>query len=237
MGGRPDSGAGMSSQKCAHRKLSSSNVFAHFFGPEMATISRPLRGFFELRMGSMGTLKVFNSVTLDGYFTDAKGDLSWAHKSDPEWNDFVAGNAGGGGTLLFGRITYEMMASFWPTPQAKQSFPAVAEGMNRHAKVVFSRTLDKASWSNTRLVKADLPGELRRMKQEPSDIVILGSGTIVAQLTEAGLIDEYQVVVNSVVLGKGRTMFEGVQRKVDLKLTNERRFKNGNVLLTYGAQT
>lgn len=184
----------------------------------------------------MGTLKVFNSVTLDGYFTDASGDLSWAHKSDPEWNDFVAGNAGGGGTLLFGRITYEMMASFWPTPQAKQSFRAVAEGMNRHSKVVFSRTLDKVSWSNTRLAKDDLTGEVRRMKQQPPDIVILGSGTIVAQLTEVGLIDEYQVVVNPVVLGQGRTMFDGVRRKVDLRLTNERRFKNGNVLLTYEAQ-
>ena len=184
----------------------------------------------------MGTLKVFNSVTLDGYFTDASGDLSWAHKSDPEWNDFVAGNAGGGGTLLFGRITYEMMASFWPTAQAKESFAAVAEGMNRHSKVVFSRTLDKVSWSNTRLVKDDLTGEVRRMKQQPPDIVILGSGTIVAQLTEAGLIDEYQLVINPVVLGRGRTMFDGVRRKVDLRLTNERRFKNGNVLLTYEAR-
>ncbi|HST08656.1 MAG TPA: dihydrofolate reductase family protein [Gemmatimonadaceae bacterium] len=183
----------------------------------------------------MGTLTVFNSVTLDGYFTDANGDLSWAHKSDPEWNDFVAGNASGDGTLLFGRVTYEMMAGFWPTPQAKQSFPAVAEGMNRHSKVVFSRTLDKASWSNTRLVKADLSGEVSRMKQQLPAIVILGSGTIVSQLTQAGLIDEYQVVVNPVVLGKGRTMFEGVERKVDLQLTNERRFRNGNVVLTYRA--
>jgi dihydrofolate reductase len=184
----------------------------------------------------MAKLIVFNSVTLDGYFTDASGDLSWAHKSDPEWNDFVAGNASGESVLLFGRKTYQMMASFWPTPQASKSFPAVAEGMNRRSKVVFSRTLDNVSWSNTRLVKGDLPGEVRAMKRKGPTIVILGSGTIVAQLTEEGLIDEYQVVVNPVVVGNGRTMFEGVRRKVDLKLTSERRFKNGNVLLTYGAQ-
>jgi dihydrofolate reductase len=184
----------------------------------------------------MAKLIVFNSVTLDGYFTDASGDLSWAHKSDPEWDAFVAGNASGESVLLFGRITYEMMAGFWPMPQASKSFPAVAEGMNRKSKVVFSRTLDRVSWNNTRLVKGDLPGEVRAMKRKGPGIVILGSGTIVAQLTEEGLIDEYQVVVNPVVVGKGRTMFDGVRKKVDLKLTNERRFKNGNVLLTYGAQ-
>jgi len=182
----------------------------------------------------MQKLMAFNSVTLDGYFTGPNGDLTWAHKDDPEWREFTAGNAGGGGTLLFGRITYEMMASFWPTPQAKQQFPEVADGMNRHAKVVFSRTLEKASWSNTRLVKGDLAGEVRRMKdQQGPGMVILGSGTIIAQLTQEGLIDEYQVIVNPIVIGNGRTMFEGVDKKVNLKLTAERRFRNGNVLLTY----
>jgi len=184
----------------------------------------------------MQKLMAFNSVTLDGYFTGPNGDLSWAHKDDPEWREFTAGNASGNGTLLFGRVTYEMMASFWPSPQAKQQFPKVSDGMNRHSKVVFSRTLDKVSWSNTRLVKTDLAGEVRRMKlQDGPGIVILGSGTIIAQLTQEGLIDEYQVVLNPIVIGKGRTMFEGVKRNVNLKLTNERRFGNGNVLLTYEA--
>jgi dihydrofolate reductase len=186
----------------------------------------------------MTTLTVFNSVSLDGYFTDANGDLSWAHQDDPEWNEFVSGNATGDGTLVFGRVTYEMMASFWPTPAAKQKYPAVAAGMERHSKVVFSKTLGDVSWNNTRLVKGDLPGEIRRMKQKAgSGIVILGSGTIVAQLTEKGLIDRYQVVVIPVVLGKGRTMFEGVDRRVNLKLASERRFKNGNVLLNYEAKS
>jgi dihydrofolate reductase len=184
----------------------------------------------------MPRLTVFNSVTLDGYFTDPKGDMSWAHQNDPEWNDFVAGNAKGDSTLLFGRVTYDMMAGFWPSPQAKQSYPQVADGMNRQPKVVFSTTLAEASWNNTRLVKSDLVGEVRRMKQSAGPgIVILGSGTIVAQLTQEALIDEYQLAVVPVVIGKGRTLFEGVERKVDLKLTNERRFRNGNVLLTYEA--
>jgi len=78
----------------------------------------------------MPRLIVFNNISLDGYFTDPNGDMSWAHKSDPEWNEFAASNAGGGGVLVFGRVTYEMMASFWPTKQASEMFPEVAAGMN-----------------------------------------------------------------------------------------------------------
>ena len=117
----------------------------------------------------MRRLMVFNHVTLDGYFTDPKGDMSWAHKQDAEWDAFVAQNAKGGGVLVFGRITYEMMAGFWPTPMALKSFPAVAERMKSLPKVVFSRTLDKASWNNTKLVKGDIAAEVRRMKQEPGE--------------------------------------------------------------------
>jgi hypothetical protein len=80
---------------------------------------------------TMRKLSAFNNVSLDGYFTDANGDMSWAHNNDPEWNAFAAENASGGGTLLMGRITYELMASFWPTPQAMQSMPAVATACRR----------------------------------------------------------------------------------------------------------
>ena len=182
----------------------------------------------------MPRVMVFNQVSLDGYFTDKKGDMSWAHKDDPEWNAFASENAKGGGVLLFGRKTYEMMASFWPTPAALEQMPAVAEGMNNLPKVVFSRTLDKATWKNTKLVKGDLVAEVRKMKKAPGgDMVILGSGTIVSQLTQAGLIDEYQFVVDPIVLGQGRTLFEGVKDKLNLKRTNARTFRNGNVVLTY----
>jgi dihydrofolate reductase len=176
-------------------------------------------------------------VSLDGFFVDATGDMSWAHKQDPEWNEFAASNASGGdGALLFGRVTYVMMASFWPTPAAKETFPAVAEGMRRMPKVVFSRTLPEASWTNTRLVKGDPAAEVRKMKSESGpDMTILGSGSIVSQLAEAGLIDEYQIVVNPIVLGKGRTLFETVDRKIGLKLVKTRAFGNGNVVLTYEA--
>lgn len=184
----------------------------------------------------MPRLIVFENVTLDGYFSGANGDISWAHKDqkDPEWDAFVAENASGEGRLLFGRKTYELMASYWPTPLAAQNDPAVAEGMNSLPKTVFSRTLEKASWSNTRLVKGGLAEEVRRMKKGPgADIAILGSGSIVSQLAPEGLIDEYQIVVNPVVLGAGRTMFGSVKAKLALKRTKVRAFGNGNVLLCY----
>lgn len=183
----------------------------------------------------MRRLVVFNQVSLDGYFVDAKGDMSWAHKTDPEWTAFAGENArGSGGELLFGRITYELMASYWPTQAAREADPVVAEGMNRLPKVVFSRTLDTVSWSNTRLVKGGLVEEVRRMKQASGgDLVILGSGTLVSQLAREGLIDRFQLVVNPLVLGKGRTLFEGIQERFALKLKKTRAFQNGNVLLDY----
>lgn len=186
----------------------------------------------------MRKLIVFNNITLDGYFTGASGDFSWAHgaahSDDREFNEFVAGNASGGGQLLFGRITYEMMASYWPTPAAMQSDPEVAEGMNGMSKVVFSRTLAEATWNNTRLVKSDIAAAVRKMKSEAGPgMAILGSGSIVAQLASEDLIDEYQFVVCPVVLGAGRTMFEGVKKRLDLKLTESRTFKNGKVFLRH----
>jgi len=182
----------------------------------------------------MPKLVVYNSMSLDGYFTDANGDMDWAHKQDPEWQAFVAENARGGGQLLFGRITYDLMASFWPTPLAMQSNPIIAERMNNSRKYVFSTTLDQASWSNTTLLKGDLATEVRKLKQKPGpDIVIMGSGSVVAQLAEAGLIDEYQIVVNPLVVGSGRTLFEGVERKLPMKLAKSRAFGNGNVVLFY----
>jgi dihydrofolate reductase len=184
----------------------------------------------------MRKLIVFNHVSLDGYFVDSNGSMSWARtrKDDAEWNAFVEENASGNGPLLFGRKTYELMIQYWPTPMAKQHDAQVAERMNKLPKIVFSKTLNDVSWSNTELVKGDVAAEVKKMKQESGDgMTILGSGTLVAQLADAGLIDEYHVVVNPVVLGMGRTMFEGVGEKLALKPTKSRTFGNGCVYLVY----
>jgi dihydrofolate reductase len=126
------------------------------------------------------------------------------------------------------------MAGYWPSPMAKQNDAHVAAHMNKVPKIVFSKTLREAPWNNTTLVKTDLVAEIRKRKQESGEgMAILGSGSIVAQLAASGLIDEYQVVVNSVVLGKGRTMFEGLKENLNLKLTKSRAFRNGSVFLSY----
>jgi len=181
---------------------------------------------------------MFNSVSLDGYFTDANNDMSWAHAGadDPDVREFTAGNAKGAGALVFGRITYEMMASFWPTPQAAQMMPEVAAGMNGAKKYVFSRGLQKADWANTTVLHGDPAAEIARLKREDGpQLTVLGSGSIVKQLTAAGLIDDYQLMVCPVILGGGRTLFAGTTGRPMLKLANSRAFENGRVFLHYTA--
>jgi dihydrofolate reductase len=181
-------------------------------------------------------LIMFNQLSLDGYFVDAHGDMSWAHNPelDQEWDAFVDGNARGGGMLVFGRVTHDLMASYWPTPLAEQNAPVVAERMNSLPKVVFSRTLSDSPWANTRMVSSDPVAEIRRLRDESGpDMAIMGSGTIVTRLAAEGLIDEYQFVIVPVVIGAGRPLFEGLTVKLNLRLADTRSFANGNVLLTY----
>jgi dihydrofolate reductase len=183
----------------------------------------------------MRKLSVFDSVSLDGFFTDAASDMSWAHRQDAEWNAFTAGNASGGeGALLFGRVTYEMMRGFWTTPQAAEMMPEVAAGMNRMPKYVVSRTLASSDWQHTTVLKGDAVASVRALKAQPGpDLVILGSGSVVSALTEARLIDAYQLALIPVVLGRGRTLFESVRERRTFRLTRSQAFGNGNVVLWY----
>ncbi len=186
----------------------------------------------------MRTITVFNSVSLDGYIADAHGEMKFAQRDDPEWSAWTAENASAGGELLFGRVTYDLMVRWWPTPAAAKAMPVVAERMNSLAKIVFSRTLAEATWTNTQIIAADIEARVEDLKrQDGPDMVIMGSGSIVAQLTSAGLIDSYTIVVTPVVLGAGRTMFNGVEPNVTLDLVEARPFSNGNVVLTYGRGT
>jgi dihydrofolate reductase len=182
----------------------------------------------------MRKLIVFDAISLDGYFADENSDMSWAHQQDDEWRAWTEENAGGGGELVFGRVTYDLMAGYWLSELAHKNDPAVAEAMNRQPKVVFSRTLVEAPWHNTRLIKGELATEMRTLKAEAGPpLVILGSGSLVAQLTDARLIDEYLLVVNAIVLGRGRGLFAGVRERARLRLQGARTFTNGNVVLTY----
>jgi dihydrofolate reductase len=183
----------------------------------------------------MRKLMVYTLLSADGYFVDADGKMDWAKdRPDPDYQAFAEQNASGDAVLLYGRITYEMMASFWPTPAAQQMMPAMAERMNRLPKIVFSRTLHQAHWNNTTVCGDDAVEAVREMKQQDGPgMCILGSGSLTSQLARAGLIDEYQFMINPVAVGSGRTLFEGMTKRLELELTQTRSFNNGKVFVCY----
>ncbi len=181
----------------------------------------------------MAKLIVFNLLTLDGLFEGIDHDLSW-HNVDGEFNDFAVEQLNSIDTLLFGRKTYELMAGYWATKNAIEDEPVVAAKMNSIPKIVFSKTLDKADWNNTRLVKGKAEEEISGLKkQNGKDIAILGSGKLTSELTRLGLIDEFRIMLNPVVLGKGNPLFAGIEDRIRLKLLKTKSFKNGNVLFYY----
>jgi dihydrofolate reductase len=191
----------------------------------------------------MKTIGVFNHVTLDGFYAGPKGEIDWFKVigKDAEWEQHTRKEAQGGSTLLMGRTTYEMMKSFWPTPAGIAADKHMATVMNESPKVVVSRSLtrvaEEPNWKNVTLWGELSPEKVRKLKEESSGgITILGSGSVIQQLANMGLIDEYELAVVPVVLGAGKQLFKDV-RTTEMKLVEARSFKNGLVLLRYrGAQ-
>jgi dihydrofolate reductase len=179
----------------------------------------------------MRRLIMWNMVTLDGYFEGAKPwDIGW---HDLAWGEELARlsveQTSAAGVLLFGRVTYEGMAAYWPSAKGK-----VADIMNAIPKVVFSRTLERADWGNTRLVREPAEQEVARLKQEAGkDLFIFGSANLAASLTRKGLIDEYRLGVAPVVLGAGTPLFKPGPDLMKMKLLEARALNTGCVLLRY----
>jgi dihydrofolate reductase len=184
----------------------------------------------------MPTLSVFNFITLNGYYKGENDDISW-HVHGDEEGKFSEEGARSDSIILFGRKTYEVMASFWPSAMAYESFPVVADGMNKAEKIVFSKTLKDAGWSNTKIINGDIIEKIEQLKETgEKDMTILGSGSIVTQFAEAGIIDQYQIMVDPVAIGKGTPIFSELTQKINLKLTGSKVFNSGVVLLTYVPQ-
>jgi len=176
---------------------------------------------------------LFMMVTLDNYFEGPNAEIDW-HNVDAEFNEFAIAQLKSVDALLFGRVTYQMMASYWPSPAALDDDPLVAARMNHIQKIVFSKTLDNADWENTILVKENSIEALQQLKQElGKDMAIFGSAELTATLANHGLIDEYRIMVNPVVLGSGKPLFAGLNARLNLKLIKVKTFKSGNVLLYY----
>jgi dihydrofolate reductase len=181
----------------------------------------------------MRKLVFFMLTSLDGYYEGPGHAIDW-HNVDAEFNKFAIAQLDAVDTLLFGRVTYEMMAAFWPTDAAMKNDPVTAAAMNRLPKVVFSRTLASATWQNTRLVKDHLAEEVIKLKEQAGkDLIILGSSDLSVSLVQDGLIDEFRIMVNPVALGNGKTLFNGLPGWLKLELIKTRTFKSGNVLLNY----
>ncbi len=176
---------------------------------------------------------LFMMVSLDGYFEGPDHDLGW-HNVDEEFNEFAIEQLNEVDALLFGRVTYQMMASFWPTQFAIENDPVVAGKMNSLPKLVFSTTLEQVDWENSRLVKERITEEVSQLKQqEGGDLAIFGSAALATSFLHMGLLDELRLMVNPVVLGSGSSLFKGVHEKLNLKLLKTREFRSGNVLLYY----
>ena len=159
--------------------------------------------------------------------------IDW-HNVDVEFNEFAIAQLDLVDMLLFGRVTYEMMAAFWPTDAAMKDDPVTAAAMNRLPKIVFSRTLSSAAWQNTRLVKDNVAEEVTMLKEQAGkDLIIFGSSDLSVSLIQAGLIDEFRIMVNPVALGNGKALFKGLPGRLNLELIKTRTFKSGNVLLFY----
>jgi dihydrofolate reductase len=178
----------------------------------------------------------FLMTTLDGFYEGPDQEFHfWT--TDDEFNRFAVGQLHDSDILLFGRVTYEGMASYWPTQGAREDDPVVAELMNTMPKLVVSTTLTSAEWNNTTLLGADVAEELAKLKQQPGkDLAVMGSPSLTASLIRMRLLDELRVMVNPVALGNGRSLFRSSDRMLPLKLLQTRTFSSGNVLLTYQPQ-
>lgn len=181
----------------------------------------------------MRKIIVFMATTLDGYFAGSDGEIDW-HVVDEEFNQFAIDQLNAADMLLFGRVTYEGMASYWQTPSAAADSPVIAEKMNTLPKIVFSRTLSNPDWQSTSLVKDHIPEMMAELKQQPGkDMLIFGSSNLAATFINLGLIDEFRLMVNPVVLGRGKPLFGGIEQPLKLKLLKTRSFNSGSVLHYY----
>jgi dihydrofolate reductase len=146
-------------------------------------------------------------VSLYGFFEGPNHTTDW-HNVDEEFNEFANARLDSAGILLFGRVTYELMAEFWPTPAAARDDQITVANLNRLPKIVFSRTLSSVTWQNTRLVKENFVEEILKLKGEPGKyLLVLGSSDLSVSLIQHGLIDEFRIMLNPVVLGNGTFLF------------------------------
>ena len=182
----------------------------------------------------MRTITSFTFLTINGYYKGLNEDIRW-HIHGDEGNKMSEDQLEADNILLFGRRTYEMMAGFWPTEMAYQLYPEVAAGMNRAEKIVLSNSLQTADWSPTTILSGNTIEQIRELKSLPGkNITILGSGSVLRQLSDAQLIDQYELLIDPIAIGQGTPLLQDLQHQLQLQLKDCQVFKeSGSVFLTY----
>jgi dihydrofolate reductase len=185
----------------------------------------------------MRKLVLFMHVSLDGFAAVPNGGLDWIsyHSELQQYADGIVSTVG---SPVYGRLTYELMASYWPTvlddPDASDHDKAHARWVDQATKIVFSKTMKKAEWNNTIVINDNISEEINKLKQQPGkDLVIFGSPGLAHSFMELDLIDEYQLTLNPVLLGSGIPAYQNIKNKTNLKLVKATSLKNGVVGLHY----
>lgn len=170
------------------------------------------------------------NITLDGYIAGPNGELDWVFPNvTPEQMELITKSSHEADTILIGRNTYIEQAATWPTQTNE-----LAELLNSHVKVVFSKTLDKLEWNNSRFATGDIVQEVTQLKQQPGKNIFVTGGAMLAQsFISEGLIDELNLFVHPVMLGEGKSLFKGLSEPQNLQLLSSRTFDTGVVHLTY----
>ena len=181
----------------------------------------------------MGKLIFEINVSLDGY----ADHTIFSATADDELHEFFSDLLDETEIALFGRVTYQLMESYWPhaheDPKATKATLKFADKFNSVSKIVFSRTLQEARWNNTRLVRENIVNEVRKLKKQSRKDISVGGISVSQEFIRLGLVDEYWIVLHPVLAGKGRRLFDGLNDRANLTLLGSKTFRSGVVALHY----
>lgn len=176
-------------------------------------------------------------VSLDGFIEGPNRELDWFEDGDPQFERYCDEMVDSVGLALYGRRAYELMVSHWPNAEANPSSPAelaFARKMNALPKVVLSRTLEKATWNNTRIVRDRVGETISELKRTPGKPIVAWAGAgLVSTLSRLGLVDEYRLIVHPIVLGKGTPLFQDVEARRRLRLIRTTQLGKSLVVMCY----
>lgn len=181
----------------------------------------------------MRKIIVLSYLSLDGFTASADEKSDWI-VWDKSVDEYYIETQRMADTIIFGRTSYESLKGYWTTSKSSAEDPEIIEFTNQTKKIVFSKTLEKADWNNSTVMREIVPQEIEKMKQQSGEnLLIIGSGSVASQFSSADLIDEYRFIIIPVVLGEGKQYFRNLKDKLNLKLRETKTFKCGNVLLRY----